>query len=324
MTDQSSDSRDGFVHEACLYQSDDQVLSLLVPFLREAHEHGEAAVVDLDARKTDLLRSEMGSDAGDVEFVEGRWYTNPATAIRGYLLCFESLVAQDDIRAIRAVGELPPSALNGSWHAWRRYEAAINVAFEQLPVWGICLFDGNAVSPEVASDVVCVHRHLVTPPGTRVLNELFVDPRDWIAQLPPPPRYEVQRTTPGLELVNPEPHDARTAIGPLASELSANDRGALLAGVSEIVSNATAHGEPPVTLRAWARPGYVIVTVDDSGPGIHDPFAGLISMGREMGAGGLGLWITHQLCSDVTLVNTVDGFQVRLVGGDAHAARAPH
>jgi anti-sigma regulatory factor (Ser/Thr protein kinase) len=70
-----------------------------------------------------------------------------------------------------------------------------------------------------------------------------------------------------------------------------------------------------VTVRGWASEGYVVVTVDDCGPGIHDPLAGLVAPHREMGAGGLGLWITHQLCRDVSLINTADGFRVRLVTG---------
>jgi hypothetical protein len=133
VTDQSIASSGGFVHEACLYRADDEVLGIVVPFLREAHERGDAAVVDLDERKSRRLRDELGSGADDIEFVGGRWYTNPASAIREHLGCFQSLASDGNGRAVRAVGELPPGSVNGSWPAWRRYEAPINVAFEPLP-----------------------------------------------------------------------------------------------------------------------------------------------------------------------------------------------
>lgn len=319
MTDRPTATRDGFVHEAYFHRSDDELLSVLVPFLRAALEHGDAAVVDVDDRKANLLRSELGGHAEDVQFVGGRWYTNPASAIREYVRCFESIAADDDGRTVRAIGELPPAATNGRWQAWRRYEAIINVAFEELLVWKVCLFDRATIPPEVVTDVLCTHPRLTTPPGphphTHTANGLYTDPRDWLMQLPPPPHHEVERTAPLVMLVNAAPHDARAAIAPFTAGLSASDRDGLLIGVSEVVSNAIAHGEPPVTLRAWASHGHVVVTVDDCGSGIDDPFAGLVAPRREIGAGGLGLWITHQLCSDVALMNTSDGFRVRIVAG---------
>ena len=314
-------SIDRLVHEAYLYQSDDELLGVLVPFLREGQERGDAAIVDLDDRKTDLLRSELGPHAADVEFVGGCSYTNPASAIREHVRRFESLVAVGEVRTIREVSELPPTAMNGSWHAWRRYEAAINVAFNDLPIWRICLFDRTTLPRDVVSDVLCTHPRLTTPRGAHAANELYVQPRQWLMELPLPLQYEVERTAPLVTLVNAAARDARAAIAPLAEVLSAIDRDGLLVGVSEVVSNALAHGEPPVTLRAWASDDEVLVTVDDCGPGIDDPFAGLVVECRDMGAGGRGLWMAHQLCGDVALMNHSDGFRVRLVAGGTGTPR---
>ncbi|HSP03038.1 MAG TPA: anti-sigma factor RsbA family regulatory protein [Acidimicrobiales bacterium] len=307
-------SPDSFVHEAFLYGSDDEALSVAVPFLRDAREHGEAAIVDVDDHKADLIRNELGQHADGVEFVGGRWYTNPASAIRQYLQCFESLLA-DGSRTIRKLAQLPPTAINGSWHAWKRYEAVINVAFAEHPVRGICLFDRATIPAEVVDDVLCTHPRLTTPPGPHAANERYTHPRDWLSQLPHPPLHDAERTAPLVELVDVLPHDARAAIAPLAVGLSDGDRDGLLTCASELVSNAILHGAPPVTIRAWRDHGSVIVTVDDCGSGIDDPFLGLIPPTRQMGAGGLGLWIAHQLCSDVAVMRTPDGFRVRIVGG---------
>src|SRR5438094_42560 len=87
----------------------------------------------------------------------------------------------------------------------------------------------------------------------------------------------------------------------------------LLIGVSEAVSNAQRHGRPPATVRIWAPPGRIVVTVHDTGRGPADHLAGLTpapgnTPDRRL---GLGLWAMHQLDIDVTLRHADDGFTVR-------------
>ena len=61
----------------------------------------------------------------------------------------------------------------------------------------------------------------------------------------------------------------------------------------------------------------VTVEVHDHGPGPDDPGVGLTWAQRAPGAGGMGLWLAHRLCSEVTMRVAPDGFRVRLT------ARAP-
>ena len=91
-----------------------------------------------------------------------------------------------------------------------------------------------------------------------------------------------------------------------------------LIGVSEAVSNALLYGQPPVTVRIWAGPGRLVVSVHDRGAGPTDRLAGLVPASqRGTGSGmGLGLWVMHQLDLDVALCYADDGFTVRLRGGD--------
>jgi anti-sigma regulatory factor (Ser/Thr protein kinase) len=89
-------------------------------------------------------------------------------------------------------------------------------------------------------------------------------------------------------------------------------------GVSEALANAIRHGRPPVELRAWAAPKRVLVVVQDQGSGPTDPYAGYLPRRGDQVDTGLGLWITHQVCSRVTLTHTHDGFTVRLVAGTPH------
>ena len=88
-------------------------------------------------------------------------------------------------------------------------------------------------------------------------------------------------------------------------------------------ANALIHGRPPVRFRLWSAPDRVVATVSDRGDGPADPFAGLLPVTDTCSA-GLGLWLTHQLCSHVTLDTTDDGFTIRLIVGTPQPGRSGH
>ena len=95
-------------------------------------------------------------------------------------------------------------------------------------------------------------------------------------------------------------------------------------GVADwLVPNALTHGRPPVRFRLWSAPDRIVATVTDRGDGPADPFAGLLPVSDTCSA-GLGLWLTHQLCSHVTLDTTDDGFTIRLIVGTPQPGRSGH
>ena len=90
-----------------------------------------------------------------------------------------------------------------------------------------------------------------------------------------------------------------------------------MVGVGEAVSNARRHGGPPVTARIWAGSGRILVHVHDTGPGPADPLAGLVPVWTGPGLPGAELWLMHMLDLDVALIQSRDGFTVRLAAGNA-------
>jgi Histidine kinase-like ATPase domain len=80
---------------------------------------------------------------------------------------------------------------------------------------------------------------------------------------------------------------------------------------------------PPVRIRLWSAPDRVVATVSDRGDGPADPFAGLLPL-TDTSSAGLGLWLTHQLSSHVTLDTTDDGFTIRLIVGTPQPGRSGH
>ena len=119
-----------------------------------------------------------------------------------------------------------------------------------------------------------------------------------------------------IELVDRSATEARGALiqigGGRVADTILDD---LLLGVTVAVSNALIHGRPPATVRIWAAPDRIVISVHDQGRGPADPLAGLVPAPRGTATLGLGLWIIHQLDIDVALKHADDGFTIRLRGG---------
>ena len=194
-----------------------------------------------------------------------------------------------------------------------RYEAAVNTVWDDFPVWGLCLYD-TANSPAVVLDAAeRTHPRIVSPSGTRRANGRFQQLADFQA-LPPVPD-PLEQTTPIIELVDRSAAEVRGALiqiglGRVADTILDD----LLLGVTVAVSNALAHGRPPATVRIWAAPDRIVISVHDQGRGPADPLAGLVPP-RGTATLGLGLWVINQLDIDVALKHADDGFTIRLRGG---------
>jgi anti-sigma regulatory factor (Ser/Thr protein kinase) len=312
----------GYYHEALVYRSDDELAAVVAPFLDGGREAGEPAVAILGERAAAVVRGELGDTEG-IDFVTGGQYGRPAATIREWQAIFDRHVAAGASQ-IRAVGEMPAAVMGAGWDAWARYEAALNVAYRDIPVWGICAYDGLAASPAVLDDVARTHPHVAGGDGSHARNPRYEDPGDFLDSRPAAPADPLQRGAPALDLAGPSPAGARHAIAALCAALPSTTAADLITAVSEVVTNAIRHGMPPVRLKAWRGDGRVVVTVHDEGPGPADPFVGLLPPDRRPGQGGLGLWISHQVCDEVSMWRSAEGFTVRLTAGLAGAGARGH
>ena len=304
----------GHFHEAGFYRSDAEFRALIVPFAEEGIAAGEPVVIGYDARKSELLRSWLTNPSA-VDFVgDATLYATPARAIATYRRLFESHVATG-AGQIRVAGDVPHPGNGRRFEGWDRYEAAVNTVWDDFPVWGRCLYDATATPAAVLDVVRRTHPHIVSPTGQRQASDFYQDAVAFKG-LPYEPD-PLEHSSPVAELVNRPAADARHALAQIARgripDTALED---MLIGVTEAVANAQCHGRPPATVRIWAAPDSVVVTVHDTGPGPADPLAGLIPAGGGVSDGrrrlGLGLWVIHQLDIDVTIRRASDGFTVRL------------
>ncbi|MEU4570474.1 sensor histidine kinase [Micromonospora sp. NPDC023956] len=307
----------GYLHEAICYDSDEDLLAVVLPFLLGGVEAGEPTLVSLGEQHAALVRSALPADSG-VQFLEGGdVYARPAGAIRSYRKILGDHVAAG-AGQIRIVGELPTVALGATWDWWARYESAINHAYDDFPLWSMCAYDRRVTPAPVMADVLRTHPWIALPDGRRAPSGTYTDPLVYLTEPRPTPPDPIQHTPPLVEMVGPTPARARAAVYDAdRGHLPPDDVEDLVVAVSETVTNALRHGREPVALRLWRGPDRIVVSIHDGGAGPKDPFIGLLPVGDGTN-GGLGLWIAHQSCNHVTMYRGTDGFTIRLTAGNPH------
>ncbi|GAA2642536.1 sensor histidine kinase [Paractinoplanes durhamensis] len=305
----------GYFHEALCFSSDAELIAAAVPFLVDGAAAGEPAVVSLGERDAELIRAALPAGA-EVDFVAGgAVYARPATAIRSYRKRLADYVA-GGASQIRIVGAVPADFATWDW--WGRYESAINRAYDDFPLWSMCVYDTRTTAAPVLADVLRTHPRRALPDGRHVSSATYTDPVRFLSEARNPVPDPLQGAEPLADLVDPALSDARRVVRAAdRGHLADQDLDDLVVAVSEVVANAQRHGRGPVRLRLWSGAGRIVVTVTDAGAGPADPFVGLLPSG-DGADGGLGLWIVHQSCSHVALHRHADGFTVRLTAGALH------
>jgi anti-sigma regulatory factor (Ser/Thr protein kinase) len=313
----------GYFHEAVYYASDDELLAVVVPFLRDGVAQGEPTVVALGEEHAALVHDALPPGVASSVFFQpgGDMYARPASAIRSYraMLADYTGAGADQIRII---GELPPSELTATWDWWARYEAAINHAYDEFPLWSMCAYNSVTTPASVLTDVARTHPRSAAPGGRHLPSADYVPPSDFLTRPVPIELDPIQLTPPAVELTNPTPAGTRSVVAQLNTTfdggiLSSDKLSDLHLAITEVVTNGLAHGKPPVTVRCWAAPDRIVVTVTDLGEGPRDPFAGL-QAAPHAPYGGVGLWLANQLCDHVAGQHGADGFTLRLISGNPY------
>ncbi|WP_306214400.1 anti-sigma factor RsbA family regulatory protein [Actinoplanes sp. RD1] len=304
----------GYFHEALPYASGDELLSVVVPFLLDGVAAGEPAVVAFGADNAALVRAALPADSG-VEFLSGGdTYARPAGAIRAYRDLLGRRVAAGATQ-IRIVGELPRPALGRTWDWWARYEAAINHAYDDFPLWSLCAYDTRHTPAAVLADVGRTHPRFIRPGDRHEISPAYTEPRTFLTENRPLLPDPLQEQPPHAELADPTPGQARQAVREAAAGLTAAARDDLVVAVSETVTNAHRYGHPPARLSVWSDADRVVVAVSDAGEGPKDPFAGLLP-NQDSAPGGRGLWITYQACDHVASARDASGWTIRMITGE--------
>jgi anti-sigma regulatory factor (Ser/Thr protein kinase) len=307
------------VHEAGFYSSDAEFLALIVPFVADGIAAGEPVMVGFDDRKCELLRARL-SRPDLVRFVAGAdLYAKPAGAIEAYREQFHWYVAAGATQ-IRIAGDVPHEGNGGRFAGWDRYESAVNIVWQDYPVYSRCLYDATTVAGPVRDVVERTHRRLLTADSGATTSPRYQEVSDF--EPLPPATDPLEAAPPTVELVNPSPRTARHRVAEAArGRIDARTLDELRFAASEAVLNAHLHGRRPITVKAWTGPDRIVVHVHDTGPGPADPLTGLVPAPGGFAGRGLGLWLLHQFTNlDIDLRATADGFGIRLRAGPLPAS----
>jgi anti-sigma regulatory factor (Ser/Thr protein kinase) len=295
-----------FEHDALIYADADDFLAGTVPFLRDALEAGEPALVAVSEANTALLEGELGADAAAVRFAAmeelGR---NPARIIPFW----REFVDENGGGPVRGIGEpLWPGREAAEIDECERHESLLNVAFSPPPAWSLlCPYDARALGDEVLEKVA--HSHgAVCRDGLRERSSEYVAGRDCFAgELNGQPAG-----TEAFEFDRAKLADVRRRVERVAQQagLSAPDAADLVIAASELAANSVAHGGGSGTLRTWQDDGRLLLEFGDSGS-IKEPLAGRLRP-EPTQEGGRGLWLANQLCDLVQIRSRPGRTTIRL------------
>lgn len=310
------------VHAVGFYGSDREFLEMSVPFCEAGIAAGEPTLVGVFPRQAELLRSAI-VEPGKLLFTShDEQYPHPPGALEGLRTAWHNHTGGST--PFRIVGELSPSQ-GLDRDSWIRYEAAVNHELSDIPLRALCLFDTDELTTGVREELERVHPVIVTPEDGHQPNPRYQPPSTFMANRIQVVSDPLEAQPAAVDLADPSVRTVRRAVTYLAQtmELASSETDNLVLAVSEVATNALVHGEPPVSVCGWGVPGRVTVRVADAGPGPDDPLAGLRAASSEgEGAGaGFGLWIAHQLCPEIAMTATDDGFVVRLATGAARSDR---
>ena len=284
-------------------------------FLREGLARGHRGLVMAPPERVDLLREELGRDADEVSFVEDTVAYGPQW--NAYRVLLDFAAEAPDVRACIVAEQSVDGRVLAELVDYRRLEAAANLVFADKSMDLLCPYDA-ATLPTRVLDIAWDTHAVVRTDGTATPNPRYDDPLtvlDGLATVAAPP---LEATTldcattadlsPARRLVRSRGTEA--GLGPdVVADMSL--------AVTEVLTNALVHGEPPARLHLYADGATWVCHVHDAGSEPIDPLTGLLPPAQPSDH-GYGLWLARQLCAAVDVGHDPTGTHVRLHARTEH------
>ncbi|MDN5747954.1 MAG: sensor histidine kinase [Pseudonocardia sp.] len=303
------------LHQALVYSSDQELVDAAVPFLRAGAAVAASVLVVLAPHKRDLVVAALNADPGYAPFGTAQvrwvdpvgWYTFPAHSLR---------------RAAEFAAGHTPAWMLGEvvWagrsaaevREWARYEALINVALPDTPVF--CVYDTRTLDPAVLVTAAHTHPVLRHGRGAPVLSDAFLDPVRLIARYDADALPVPSGPTRSIDFGGaPDLSAIRRFAARRADDAGIDgSRGAdLVVAVNEAATNAIEHGDGRGTVRSWTDGDRLVVEVTTLGGPEIDAFAGHLPPDPR-GRRGRGMWMIRQLTDLVEIRPEHPGNSVRM------------
>lgn len=294
------------VHEALLYDCEDDYVSLLNAAITPAVTAGEPVLVAVPGHRHDLLRARL-DHAGLLFFADmsqrGR---NPGRIIPTVL---ERFIREHAGTRVTIVGEpVWPGRSPEAYAAAVQHEALINVVLGHAAATIVCPYDRTGLPPAALQDAQDTH------PVMRDLTEAR-----------PSPRYDDPLAAAATAIGRPpavptgartatfwSPATARQLVGAEVRRRTGDEGriAALQAAVNEVATNSLRYSGGPGEISIWADDTHLVCDIRDDGF-LADPIAGRTTPTRLTDP-GRGLILAHQLCDLVQIWAHPTGNAVRM------------
>lgn len=315
----------GLDHLAILWNGDRASDALLSSFVSEASGHGDP--VALIARKGSGALDEASREArGNGQATPEMFYAdhlfsaqNAATVVLALRRLLDNYFTHG-AQGVTLVMEPFVGSSVDEQNEWARCEAVMSRAFATTPLTILCVYDertlpASVISASVAEQIAHTHPCFLTSEGLRD-SETFLQPDQVFNDLTPQ-QIPLEESDPALDLPIDRsggiPRQAvRQAVA--AARLPAERVRDLVVAFNEVATNAVVHGDGCARVRVWAEEDVAVCKVSDEGTAFRDPLAGYDPpVASQMTDGGMGLWLSRQLCDEVDIVPGPRGLDVRLV-----------
>lgn len=312
---------DRFIHQTCIYESDEQFLAMAVPFIDDGLTRGDPVLVVTNSANLRLLRRVLSPRARQPDYAEtayfGRRTARRVSAFHRYWKRYEGETAIDG--HVRILAEPVWTGRSAEDIAdWYRMEAGLNAVLAGTNIWMICPYDARTVSPKIVADSRRTHPTAVMGRVSEDCEE-FVSPADFARA------QDLPLTAPAADAAALEFNGDLSGLRRFAAT-QARAHGLLgeraelfIIAAGEAGTFLKEYGSGHATVRVWEDFDGIVCDFHDLASRIDDPFLGY----RPPGAfdpENDGLWFIRQVCDRVELRSDGAGCTVRLYVPSARAA----
>ncbi|OLT14450.1 hypothetical protein BJF78_18975 [Pseudonocardia sp. CNS-139] len=194
---------------------------------------------------------------------------------------------------------------------WTELDAAVNLAFADLPVRVTCFYPELPLHLEILDGARRNHPFVLRNGQLRPNSE-HIGPREVLSTRPAPAPVLLGPPDVRLDFSAWQLHEVRRAVEAALRPADYGHERAedIVLAVNEVATNAVEHGTPEARLSLWTGPDGLTCEIDDGGT-LRDPLPGLQAP-HPAEARGRGVWIARQVCDSLHVWADGRGTHVRM------------
>ncbi|MEV3927252.1 sensor histidine kinase [Actinomadura coerulea] len=298
-----------FVHQGCVYSSDDDFLRMAVPFIDEGLRREEPVLVTTTPVNLGLVQTALGRHARNVDYAEsaffGRRPPQRVAAFTGYRHRHPGAarvrILAEPVWAGRSARQV---------EAWECMDSALNAVLAGTGIHMVCPYDARTLEPEIVGNALRTHPHMVD--GTDVAaSPGYTEPVAFVRD-----RAAPLIARPGDAVTVPFTGDLARMRHTVVLETALLGLGGerlmiFAAAVGELLTGVSGAGGRRPSIALWGRPGEVVCDVDLPATAPLDPFIGLHPPTLNPRPGD-GIWLARQICDHLDVRSGPGGTTIRL------------